>query len=59
MRALHSRTHMALRAVHGGHSHDIAQQAKKYNNCIFHNVQRDLLVQTGDPTWRGTGGDSS
>ena len=29
-----------------------------YNNCIFHNVQRDLLVQTGDPTWTGAGGES-
>lgn len=32
--------------------------AQYYNNCIFHNVQRDLLVQTGDPTWKGDGGES-
>ena len=33
-------------------------KSKYYNNCIFHNVQRDLLVQTGDPTWGGNGGES-
>ncbi len=29
-----------------------------YNNTIFHNVQRDLLIQAGDPTWTGRGGES-
>lgn len=33
-------------------------KSKYYNNCIFHNVQRDLLAQTGDPTWSGSGGES-
>jgi peptidyl-prolyl cis-trans isomerase-like 4 len=32
--------------------------SKYYNNCIFHNVQKDMLVQTGDPTWTGNGGES-
>jgi peptidyl-prolyl cis-trans isomerase-like 4 len=29
---------------------------KYYNGCLFHNVQTDLLVQTGDPTGTGKGG---
>ncbi len=32
--------------------------SKYYNNCIFHNVQKDMLVQSGDPTWTGNGGES-
>jgi peptidyl-prolyl cis-trans isomerase-like 4 len=31
---------------------------KYYNNCLFHNVQKDFLVQTGDPTGTGRGGSS-
>jgi peptidyl-prolyl cis-trans isomerase-like 4 len=31
---------------------------KYYNNCLFYNIQRDFLVQTGDPTNTGQGGDS-
>jgi cyclophilin family peptidyl-prolyl cis-trans isomerase len=31
---------------------------KYYNNCIFHNVQKDFIAQTGDPTGTGRGGDS-
>lgn len=31
---------------------------KYYNNCLFYNVQRNFLVQTGDPTNTGRGGDS-
>lgn len=31
---------------------------KYYNNCIFHNVQHDFIVQTGDPTGTGRGGES-
>ncbi|XP_006626237.2 peptidyl-prolyl cis-trans isomerase-like 4 [Lepisosteus oculatus] len=31
---------------------------KYYNYCLFHNVQRDFIVQTGDPTGTGRGGDS-
>eukprot|EP00959_Pyramimonas_sp_CCMP1952_P071712 1497852-Pyramimonas_sp.AAC.1 len=31
---------------------------KYYNNCLFHNVQRNFMAQTGDPTGTGTGGDS-
>ncbi|KAH7435346.1 hypothetical protein KP509_06G061200 [Ceratopteris richardii] len=31
---------------------------KYYNNCLFHSVQKDFLVQTGDPTGTGSGGDS-
>lgn len=33
-------------------------RAKYYNNCIFHNVQHNFLVQTGDPTGKGKGGSS-
>eukprot|EP01117_Protostelium_nocturnum_P018385 TRINITY_DN7677_c0_g1_i1.p1 TRINITY_DN7677_c0_g1~~TRINITY_DN7677_c0_g1_i1.p1 ORF type:complete len:448 (-),score=139.44 TRINITY_DN7677_c0_g1_i1:41-1384(-) len=31
---------------------------KYYNNCLFHNIQKDYLVQTGDPTNSGKGGES-
>eukprot|EP00898_Chlorokybus_atmophyticus_P001898 jgi/Chlat1/2709/Chrsp180S08755 len=31
---------------------------KYYNNCLFHNVQKDFIAQTGDPTGTGKGGDS-
>ena len=31
---------------------------KYYNNCLFFNVQRDFIVQTGDPTNTGRGGES-
>ena len=31
---------------------------KYYNNCLFHNVQKDFIVQTGDPTGTGRGGSS-
>lgn len=31
---------------------------KYYNFCLFHNVQPGTLVQTGDPTGTGTGGES-
>ena len=31
---------------------------KYYNNALFYNVQRNFLLQTGDPTNTGRGGDS-
>jgi peptidyl-prolyl cis-trans isomerase-like 4 len=31
-------------------------KAKYYNYNIFHNVQKDLLIQSGDPTGTGKGG---
>lgn len=31
---------------------------KYYNNCLFHNIQRNYLIQTGDPTNTGKGGES-
>uniref|UniRef100_G3NU03 Peptidyl-prolyl cis-trans isomerase n=2 Tax=Gasterosteus aculeatus aculeatus TaxID=481459 RepID=G3NU03_GASAC len=31
---------------------------KYYNYCLVHNVQRDFIVQTGDPTGTGRGGES-
>lgn len=34
------------------------RRMKYYNNCIFHNVQRNFIAQTGDPTGSGKGGDS-
>ena len=33
-------------------------RVKYYNNCLFHNVQRNFIVQTGDPTGTGKGGTS-
>jgi peptidyl-prolyl cis-trans isomerase-like 4 len=33
-------------------------QIKYYNNVIFHHVERNFLVQTGDPTKTGKGGES-
>ncbi|PWA27457.1 hypothetical protein CCH79_00000303 [Gambusia affinis] len=31
---------------------------KYYNYCLVHNVQRDFIIQTGDPTGTGRGGES-
>ncbi|CAN9507574.1 unnamed protein product [Ophioblennius macclurei] len=31
---------------------------KYYNYCLVHNVQRDFIFQTGDPTGTGRGGES-
>ena len=31
---------------------------KYYNFCLFHDVQRNFIVQTGDPSGSGDGGDS-
>lgn len=31
---------------------------KYYNNCLFYNVQRDFIAQTGDPSGTGRGGES-
>lgn len=31
---------------------------KYYNNCLFYDVQKDYLVQTGDPSNTGAGGSS-
>jgi hypothetical protein len=33
-------------------------KVKYYNNCIFFNVQKDYIVQTGDPQNDGKGGQS-
>eukprot|EP00743_Colponemidia_sp_Colp-15_P004025 GILK01004339.1.p1 GENE.GILK01004339.1~~GILK01004339.1.p1 ORF type:complete len:495 (-),score=83.96 GILK01004339.1:158-1564(-) len=33
-------------------------KTKYYNNCLFYNVQQDYLVQAGDPTNTGRGGES-
>jgi peptidyl-prolyl cis-trans isomerase-like 4 len=33
-------------------------KVKYYNYCIFHNVQRNFILQTGDPTKSGKGGES-
>lgn len=33
-------------------------KVKAYNNCVFYNVQRNFIVQTGDPTNSGRGGQS-
>ncbi|KAL6073656.1 Peptidyl-prolyl cis-trans isomerase-like 4 [Balamuthia mandrillaris] len=33
-------------------------KVKYYNGCVFHNVQKNYLVQTGDPTGTGRGGTS-
>ncbi len=34
------------------------RRLKYYNNCIFFNVQKDFIIQSGDPTNTGKGGDS-
>ncbi|OEL15704.1 Peptidyl-prolyl cis-trans isomerase CYP59 [Dichanthelium oligosanthes] len=31
---------------------------KYYNGCLFHDLKKDFVAQTGDPTGTGTGGDS-
>ncbi|XP_044144730.1 peptidyl-prolyl cis-trans isomerase-like 4 [Bufo gargarizans] len=31
---------------------------KYYNYCLIHNVQRDFIIQTGDPSGTGRGGES-
>jgi peptidyl-prolyl cis-trans isomerase-like 4 len=31
---------------------------KYYNNCLFYEVQKDYLAQSGDPTNTGAGGTS-
>ena len=36
----------------------MAYRIKYYNNVLFHNVQNNFIVQTGDPTGTGKGGDS-
>ncbi|CAH1225273.1 PPIL4 [Branchiostoma lanceolatum] len=33
-------------------------KTKYYNFCLFHSVQRNFMVQTGDPTGKGRGGES-
>lgn len=33
-------------------------KAKYFNNCLFFNVQRNFIAQTGDPTNTGRGGES-
>lgn len=33
-------------------------KAKYYNGVVFHNVQKDYIIQTGDPTGTGRGGES-
>ena len=49
------------------YTHDCPQAAtnflklcklKYYNNCLFYEVQKDYLVQSGDPTNTGHGGTS-
>lgn len=38
--------------------HHRPRRIKYYNNCLIHNVQRSFILQTGDPTGTGTGGNS-
>lgn len=33
-------------------------KVKYYNGVVFHNVQKDYIIQTGDPTGTGRGGES-
>lgn len=39
-------------------NHHVVCKIKYYNNCIFHTVIKDFVVQTGDPTGTGKGGES-
>ena len=34
-------------------------KVKYYNGCVFHSIQKDHSVQTGDPTGTGRGGSSA
>ncbi len=34
------------------------RRIKYYNNVLFHKVERNFIVQTGDPTGTGKGGSS-
>ena len=31
---------------------------KYYNNCLFHNIEKNFIAQTGDPNGIGNGGNS-
>ncbi|XP_049848224.1 uncharacterized protein LOC126313314 isoform X2 [Schistocerca gregaria] len=33
-------------------------KVKYYDHCIFHNIQKNYIIQTGDPTGTGKGGSS-
>lgn len=33
-------------------------KVKYFNDCLFHNIQKDFMIQTGDPTGSGKGGSS-
>jgi len=33
-------------------------KTKYFNFCLFHSVQRNFVIQTGDPTGTGKGGES-
>jgi peptidyl-prolyl cis-trans isomerase-like 4 len=33
-------------------------KCKYYNGVLFHNVQKDYIIQAGDPTGTGRGGES-
>lgn len=37
---------------------EFARRIKYFNNCLFHNVQPNFIVQSGDPTGTGKGGES-
>jgi peptidyl-prolyl cis-trans isomerase-like 4 len=51
---LHAHAAMHLTCCNGL----LSCRVKYYNNCIFHNVQRNFIAQTGDPTGTGKGGES-
>lgn len=34
----------------------LAHRTKYFNNCLFHSVMSNFIVQTGDPTGTGKGG---
>ncbi|OAE25904.1 hypothetical protein AXG93_2820s1020 [Marchantia polymorpha subsp. ruderalis] len=49
----------ALWVMRGDLQVEVVQfRIKYYNNCIFHDVKKDFIAQTGDPTGTGAGGDS-
>ena len=57
-RCTRRRRFVSLCAPAHGAPPPLRSRIKYFNNVLFHNVQRNFIVQTGDPTGTGRGGDS-